>query len=281
MAEYGNDERILVFILAYNEEGIIQQVVADTRAALPHAEILVIDDGSEDDTNWVARRAGARVIRHPFNLGIGGAMQTGLKFAQQEGYTYVVRMDGDGQHNAAEIDSLLAVLRQERTDLVFGSRFLESTFDWQIPLMRRIGIRLYSLVVSALIGTASTDTTSGFCAMNQRAVAVLARYLPQDYPDVESRIIAYKAGLTQLELPVNMRARAAGVSSIGPARSLYYAFKVTVAVLTSAMKDIAKESVSSFPRKDPLHVNSIRTKGHRRFIQPYAGAGDAPPDPHA
>ena len=276
-----SDAEVLVFILAYNEQNAIRSVVEDVRAAVPEADILVVDDGSQDHTSAVARDAGARVVRHPFNLGIGGAMQTGLKFAEAEGYAYAIRMDGDGQHDAAEIRDFLAALRVEGADLVVGSRFLNSSFDWEIPKMRRLGIRLYSAAVSAVTGYQSTDTTSGFCGFNRSAINVLAEYLPQDYPDVESRVIVHKAGLRQLELPVHMRARVAGVSSINLGRSIYYAFKVSVAVITSAIKDIAQHEVRPLPRKEKSSADSLRAKDHSGSLQPYPVVGDAPTDTQA
>jgi glycosyltransferase involved in cell wall biosynthesis len=213
--------------------------VSGVRQAVPEADVLVINDGSADGTAHAAEAAGALVVEHPFNLGIGGAVQTGLKFARDQGYDYVIRLDGDGQHNADEIQLFLHVLRSGRADLVIGSRFLDADVDWHIPWARRVGINFFGWAVSRLIGGRATDTTSGFCGMNRHAIDVLATYLPQDYPDVESRVIVHKAGLRQMELPVNMRARVAGVSSITPWKSIYYAFKVSVAMVTSAMKDIA------------------------------------------
>jgi hypothetical protein len=231
-------ERILIIIPAYNEQGAIRSVVQGVRAASPAADVLVINDGSRDNTAQEAEAAGALVVQHPFNLGIGGAVQTGLKFAEAHGYDYVIRLDGDGQHNAEEIQLFIEQLAAGRADLVVGSRFLSSKVDWHIPWARRAGIFFFGWMVSLLIGKRATDTTSGFCGMNRAAIQVLARYLPQDYPDVESRVIVHKAGLRQIELPVNMRARMAGVSSINRWKSIYYAFKVSVAMLTSALKDI-------------------------------------------
>lgn len=271
-------EQTLVIVPAYNEQGAIYQVVRSVRDSVPGVDVLVIDDGSADDTWLEAEAAGALVVRHPFNLGIGGAVQTGLKFAEQRGYDYVVRVDGDGQHNADEIRMLLDALRAGVADLVVGSRFIDADVDWHIPLLRRMGIRLFAWEVSSLIGHRATDTTSGFCAMNRRAVQVLAEYLPQDYPDVESRIIVHKAGLRQVELPVNMRARMAGISSINSWRSVYYAFKVTVAVITSALKDI-EQVAGDAPGKGGAHANSNRAEGHRYPVQPYPAVGDGPADP--
>lgn len=239
MANMDRSDKLLIIIPAYNEQAAIRQVVSGVRAALPQADVLVINDGSVDHTAHEAEAAGALVVEHPFNLGIGGAVQTGLKFARTQEYDYVIRLDGDGQHNADEIQQFLVILRGRQTDMVIGSRFLDSGVDWHIPWARRIGIRFFGWAVSLLIGERATDTTSGFCGMNRQAVDVLATYLPQDYPDVESRVIVHKAGLRQMEMPVRMRARVAGVSSINSWRSIYYAFKVSVAMVTSALKEIA------------------------------------------
>ena len=151
----------------------------------------------------------------------------------------MIRLDGDGQHSAEEIELFLDALRDRQADMVIGSRFLESGVDWHIPWTRRVGITFFRWGVSLLIGESATDTTSGFCGMNRPAIHVLATYLPQDYPDVESRVIIHKAGLRQIELPVNMQARTAGISSIDAWKSIYYAFKVSVGMVTSSMKEIA------------------------------------------
>lgn len=254
-----NPESLLVIIPAYNEEGAITRVIHETSRHAPEADIVVIDDGSADNTAEVARKAGAIVLRHPFNLGIGGAMQTGLKFAVKHDYDYVVRLDGDGQHDPAEIDKLLAPLRQHTADMVVGARFVDESVNelgWRIPRLRRWGIRLFAWEVSTVVGQRLTDTTSGYCAMNRQATQVLATYLPQDYPDVESRILIYKAGLRQAEVQVQMSERMAGVSSINSWRSLYYAFKVTVAVLTCALKDIEQITVALLSPKEQIDASS-------------------------
>ncbi len=260
MANFKRPEKLLIIIPAYNEQGAIYGVVSGVRQALPAADVLVINDGSVDNTADEAHAAGAIVVDHPFNLGIGGAVQTGLKFAREHGYDYVIRLDGDGQHNAAEIEMFLQVLRERRADLVIGSRFLDADVDWHIPWTRRIGIQFFGWAVSLLIGERATDTTSGFCGMNRLAVDVLATYLPQDYPDVESRVLIHKAGLRQLELPVKMRARLAGVSSINTWKSVYYALKVSVAMLTSALKDVAlgkDDYTLSFQTKAALNADAM------------------------
>jgi glycosyltransferase involved in cell wall biosynthesis len=244
--------------------------VSGVRQAVPLADVLVINDGSADNTAQEAESAGALVVEHPFNLGIGGAVQTGLKFARDQGYDYVIRLDGDGQHNAEEIQLFLKVLSSGRADLVVGSRFLDADVDWHIPFTRRIGISFFGWAVSLLIGKRATDTTSGFCGMNRRAIDVLATYLPQDYPDVESRVIVHKAGLRQIELPVRMRARVTGISSINAWKSIYYAFKVSLAMITSALKDIHLQNHSPYVNgKSPVygidqnghHGNGVGTNG--------------------
>ena len=262
MGPLQKSESLLIIIPAYNEEGAIPRVIHETRRYAPQADIVVIDDGSADNTAEVARKAGVIVLRHPFNLGIGGAMQTGLKFAVKHGYDYVVRLDGDGQHDPAEIDKLLAPLRLHTTDMVVGARFVDESVDelgWRIPLLRRWGIRLFAWEVSTVVGQRLTDTTSGYCAMNRQATQVLATYLPQDYPDVESRILIYKAGLRQTEVQVQMSERMAGVSSINSWRSVYYAFKVTIAVLTCAFKDVEQMTVALLTPKEQSNASSKHT----------------------
>ena len=262
MALLQNPESLLIIIPAYNEEGAIARVINRVRRHAPQADIVVIDDGSADRTAQVARRSGVIVLRHPFNLGIGGAMQTGLKYAVQHGYDYVVRLDGDGQHDPAEIDKLLEPLRQHTADMVVGARFVDESVDelgWRIPRLRRWGIRLFAWEVSTVVGQRLTDTTSGYCAMNRQATQVLATYLPQDYPDVESRILIYKAGLRQTEVQVQMSERMAGVSSIDAWRSIYYAFKVTIAVLTCALKDVEQMTVALLTPKEQANASSKHT----------------------
>jgi hypothetical protein len=252
-------DKLLIIIPAYNEQGAIRHVVTSVRHAVPQADVLVINDGSKDNTAQEAEAGGAIVVQHPFNLGIGGAVQTGLKFARDQDYDYVIRLDGDGQHNADEIQLFLHALRTRQADMVIGSRFMDADVDWHIPWARRVGINFFRWAVSLLIGHRATDTTSGFCGMNRQAVDVLATYLPQDYPDVESRVIIYKAGLRQLELPVHMRARMAGVSSINSWKSIYYAFKVSVAMVTSALKDIvpSRHSLAAVIAGDGVRANGV------------------------
>ncbi len=269
-------KRLLILIPAYNEQGAIRQVINSVRATVPFADVLVVDDGSRDNTAQEATAAGALVLRHPFNLGIGGTVQTGLKFALQGNYDLVIRLDGDGQHNAADILPIYATLQSQQADIVFGSRFLSDEATMPIALPRRIGIRLFSLAVSWLTGQRATDTTSGLYGLNRRAITLLAIYMPQDYPEVESRVICHKAGLTSLELPVRMRSRLSGESSIDTWRSIYYAFKVSVAVLITAFKDIPV-----LPKEMIAHAYPDRAASHGHYSQPYLVAGDGSADSKA
>jgi hypothetical protein len=230
--------RLLILIPAYNEQAAIRGVVSGVRQVVPQADVLVVDDGSADDTARQAELAGAFVVRHPFNLGIGGTVQTGLKFAQRQGYDLVIRVDGDGQHDPHDIPLLHSALLAGQADVVIGSRFLDTPHNLPIPRMRRLGIRVFALMVSLLTGCRATDTTSGFFALNRRAIDTLVAYMPQDYPEVEGRIVLHKAGLTAIEIPARMRARLSGVTSITAWRSIYYAVKVSLAASIGILKDI-------------------------------------------
>lgn len=239
MSPYPTSNRLLILIPAYNEQEAIGRIVTQVREVVPAADVLVVDDGSKDSTAQEAQAAGAFVIRHPFNLCVGGAVQTGLKFARQEGYNMVIRLDGDGQHDPYDIPRVHEALQARQADVVVCSRFLErKEATMRIPLLRRLGIYLFAWTVTVLTGRRATDTTSGFIGMNRSAIITLAAYMPQDYPEVESRIILYKAGLTTRELPVQMQDRLSGESSITSWRSIYYAFKVTVAVLIAVLKEV-------------------------------------------
>lgn len=230
--------KLLILIPAYNEKDSIQDVVCSVRQTVPNCDILVIDDGSADNTAQEAADAGAIVVRHPFNLCIGGAVQTGLKFARQQGYDVVIRVDGDGQHNPEDIQAIYNLLQAGEADAVIGSRFLSKENLLPIALSRRLGIRFFAFLVSCLTRSRATDTTSGFIGLNRRAIGILSEYIPQDYPEVESRIILFKAGLKTLEIPTCMRVRKGGISSINSWSSGYYALKVSIAVLTAIFKDI-------------------------------------------
>jgi len=269
-------EHLMVLIPAYNEEGAISHVIDGVHQVLPYANIVVIDDCSTDNTAEVARSAGAIVVSVPCNLGIGGAVQTGFKFAREHDYDVVVRLDGDGQHDPNESLALMAALKSGQADAVFGSRFIGKESEMVIPISRRIGIKTFAFLVTMLTRQRATDTTSGFMCLNRYAIDVLADYLPQDYPEVEGRIILHKAGLTTLELPALMRSRFAGMSSINSWRSIYYAMKVSIAALVCAIKDVP------VVKKELEYDNHSHNSASRRYLgQSYSITSDRTTDTEA
>jgi len=225
--------RALLIIPAFNEAGAIEGVINAVRGTFV-GDIAVIDDGSEDETAALARAAGAVVLQHPCNLGIGAAVQTGFLYGLQGGYDIVVRQDGDGQHDPAQIPRLLAVLAADAADIVVGSRFLARE-GYQSTWVRRMGIFVLG-VVSRLVGAHITDPTSGYWAVNRRALAVLAHSHPDDYPETEALVMASRAGCRVAEVPVIMYARIAGTSSISALYSGFYMIKVVLALLVGRLR---------------------------------------------
>jgi glycosyltransferase involved in cell wall biosynthesis len=230
--------KLLAIVPAYNEAGAIGSTVADIRLHAPEFDVLVVDDGSTDDTANVAQAEGAQVIRHPFNLGIGGAVQSGYQYALEHGYDVAVQVDGDGQHDARHIAQLLAQLRAEpELNLVTGSRFLaEDGHGYRSSVSRRLGIRLFSGVLSAVCGRRITDPTSGFRMTDRRGIELFARDYPHDYPEVEAVLMCHAHRLCAVEVPVRMRARQTGRSSIGSTQSAYYMVKVLLAVFVGLLR---------------------------------------------
>jgi glycosyltransferase involved in cell wall biosynthesis len=225
--------RTLLIIPAFNEAGSIAGVIFAVRQHF-RGDVVVIDDGSEDDTGELAKRAGAVVLRHACNLGIGAAVQTGFLYALQQNYDFVVRQDGDGQHDPSQIPRLLSALEDDQADIVVGSRFLARE-GYQSTVVRRVGIFILG-IVSALVGTRVTDPTSGYWAVNRRALKVLARSQPDDYPETEALVMASRAGCRVREQPVVMFARTAGRSSISAIYSGFYMMKVVLALLVGRLR---------------------------------------------
>lgn len=222
--------RVLAIVPAFNEQESVAAVVREIRACDPRVTVAVIDDGSTDGTAAAAAAAGARVVRLPFNLGIGGAVQTGYRLALDEHFDVAVQVDGDGQHPADQIPAIVDALGREGVSYVIGSRFTGDR-SYTASRSRRSGMLVLSFVISRLVRRRMTDTTSGFRASDRRAIALFARHYPHDYPEVEAIVIASRAGLQVAEVAVEMRARATGRSSITPLRSIYYMVKVLLAVL--------------------------------------------------
>jgi glycosyltransferase involved in cell wall biosynthesis len=229
--------RRIAIVPALNEAENIGRVIDELRAFDPGLDIVVVDDGSLDGTAQAAAAMGARVLRLPFNLGIGGAVQTGFRFAFENGYDIAVRVDGDGQHDPAQLDRVLAPVLNGEADIVVGSRFAAiGASGYRSSRTRRIGIRLLAWVVSRIVGQRVTDTTSGFQALNREGIALFARDYPHDYPEVEATVMVFRHRLRLTEVPVEMRERAAGSSSITALRSIYYMVKVLLAIFVGLFR---------------------------------------------
>lgn len=235
--------KIIAIVPACNEEKNIAPVIADLRKNQPGIKIVVLNDASTDQTEKVARASGVTVLNLAVNLGIGGAVQTGFIYARDEKYDIAFQFDGDGQHLASEIDKLLEPLIRKETDVVIGSRFLEKG-GFRSSLARQAGIRLISLVNKLLTGRKIMDSTSGFRAFNQKAIAFLAENYSQDYPEPEAVVQLFRNGFNILEVPVQMRARLSGQSSIKPIHSFYYIIKVLLSNMIGESKHRRKDNDS-------------------------------------
>ncbi|MCC6904316.1 MAG: glycosyltransferase family 2 protein [Anaerolineae bacterium] len=227
---------MLVIIPAFNEEHSLEPVIEQIRDALPGADVLVVNDGSTDQTAAVAARRGALVVTLPYNLGIGSTMQTGFMYAYEHGYDVAFQVDGDGQHDPYELGELLQALRQNGADVVIGSRYIEDR-GYITPWQRLIGIVILARLISLAVRQRITDPTSGFRAWNRRAIAFCAADYPFDYPEPESVVTLRRAGLRLIEIPVTMHPRYGGQSSITPVRSAYYMVKVIMAVLINLLRE--------------------------------------------
>ncbi len=243
-------ERRLAVVPAYNEEQTVGGVVAALRRHAPDWDVLVIDDGSIDDTAANAALAGARVVSHPFNLGIGGAVQSGFRFARDEDYDLMVQVDGDGQHDPGEISKLTGLREHEPgIDMVCGSRFLSPDNRYPAPISRRTGIHLFAFLLSRIVGQRISDPTSGFRLYNKSAIGLFARDYPHDYPEVEAVLMLHHHRLTMREVPVHMYERGGGRSSIRSGKSAYYMIKVLLAIAVGLVRrrpvPVARESGAS------------------------------------
>ena len=234
--------KTLVLVPAYNEAARIGRVLAGIRAAVPGADVLVVDDGSADDTAAVARAAGARVVRLPFNLGAGVAAQTGYKLAVREGYACVAQLDADGQHEPADIPALLAPIERGEADVAIGSRFLGGNTSYRPGALRAAGMGLFGLLAWLLTGVRFSDVTSGFRAFSGDVVRFVAsEWYPTDYADADVLITLRRAGFRLREVPVRMYPRAGGRSMHAGLRPIYYVFKMLLSVALAPL------------RRDPVH----------------------------
>ena len=221
----------LVILPAYNEERTLRDVIGAIRENLPQADILVVNDGSTDQTGPIAYREGATVINHPFNLGYGAALQTGFRFAKKRDYEYVITMDGDGQHIPSTAASLVAAMQAHDADVVIGSRFTGT--GYKMGILRRTGVMLFSLVAKAYTGIPITDPTSGFQLFRRRAFSYLAEgdNYPLDYPDVNIIMALHKKEFRIVEAPVTMKENLSGKSMHSGFRPLLYVLKMFLAIV--------------------------------------------------
>jgi glycosyltransferase involved in cell wall biosynthesis len=232
--------RRIAIVPAFNEEQMIARVIHEIRDFDPGFDIVVIDDGSGDRTAVTAERAGVHVLQLPFNLGIGGAVQVGYQFARDHGYDLAVQVDGDGQHDPREIAALVEPILADRADMVVGTRFAAGG-GYRGTHVRRVGIHIFAGLVSMIVRQRVTDTTSGFRAVNRKGIRLFAAEYPPDYPEVEATVVLSRHGLRMVEVPVVMRIRETGSSSITAFRSVYYMVKVLLALFIGLFRRYSTE----------------------------------------
>lgn len=227
--------KVAVIVPAWNEEGAVAGVVRAVRNAVPLATVLVIDDCSRDATANIAEQAGAKVIRMPIHTGLGGCLRAGYRAALDSGCDYLVRVDGDGQHEAADIPLLLAALKDSGCDAIIGSRFLAPN-EWRSPLARSLGIALFRGLLAPALGKTIHDPTSGFVGFNKRALAILADALPSVYPEIGALITLRRHQLSFREVSCRMYPRRTGRSSFTARRSFHYTISVLTGIFLNAVR---------------------------------------------
>lgn len=222
--------RVLVIVPAHDEEESLPGTLAELRARAPEADVLVVDDGSRDRTSAVASEVGAPVVRHPVNLGVGAALQTGFRWAVERGYAVGVQLDADGQHDPGELAGLVAPVLAGECDVAIGSRYVQRS-AYRAPMARRLGMILFSGIVRLALGQRITDTTSGYRAYSRPVMQVCQWDFPRDFPDAPLLIALGRRGFRLKEVPSRMRERHAGRSFYTLGKSLYYPYKNLVASL--------------------------------------------------
>lgn len=225
----------LIIIPAFNESESIKRTIRDIQENAKDFDYVIINDCSTDNTREICEQNGFHIINLPVNLGIGGAVQTGYLYAYLHGYDVVVQVDGDGQHDAQYLSTMAAYLKEHNLDMVIGSRFIDKE-GFQSSVIRRIGIVYFTWLIAILTGKKITDPTSGLRMIGKRAIALYAKDYPKDYPEPESVVAAIRKGMRVEEIPVIMRERQGGESSISMNKSIYYMFKVTLAILAERLR---------------------------------------------
>jgi glycosyltransferase involved in cell wall biosynthesis len=226
---------LLIVVPAYNEQASIAAVVREVREALAEVPVVVIDDCSADGTAALAGDAGAEVLSLPHHLGLGGAVQAGYKLAYELGYEYVIRIDGDGQHDPRDIPLIFRTLRDSGCQMVIGSRFLEDDAH-HTSFLRKAGVRFFRAVLRPILGQPVRDPTSGFVGVNRAALEVFSKSFPLEYPEIEALVVLQRRAFRFVEVPVRMRARLGGRSSITPVTSVHYILHVLLGVLVNILK---------------------------------------------
>lgn len=225
----------MIIIPALNEEAAIGLVVHSVQQAMPGVPVLVIDDCSIDGTIAAARAAGANVLPLPHHLGLGGCVQAGYKLAYELGYEYVIRVDGDGQHDPRDIPRIYEALKKSGCQMVIGSRFVENG-SGGTTLPRSIGIQFFRLVLRPILGQTVHDPTSGFVGVNRNALEVFSKSFPLEYPEIEALVVLQRKAFRFVEVPCRFHPRLAGKSSITPVKSLYYIVHVLLGVLVNVLR---------------------------------------------
>jgi len=230
-------QRVCVIIPAYNEAETLPAVIGSVQSELPEADIVVMNDGSVDNTSAIAQSLGVTVLDLPINLGIGGAVQTGIKYAYRNDYDVALELDGDGQHDPSFASALVEKLQENNSDLVIGSRFVASS-DYRSSPMRQFGIHLFSFLIKLVTAKRVYDSTSGFRAYNRRAMEYLSHDYPADFPEPESIVMLLSRGFRIIEVPVTMRERQGGVSVVASDvswRAVYFVASNAIAIVLTGV----------------------------------------------
>lgn len=231
-----SESDILVLIPAFDEHSLIGQVIREVRHYLPHVRILVVDDGSRDTTAQVSRESGACVISHPFNMGVGTALQTGYKYAVRNGYKYVIQLDGDGQHSPSFLPAFVDKLKQTEADLIIGSRFLNGD-GRDVPFARRMGNSLFARLATALIGERLTDPTSGYRALKSTTLQFCTGDMYGfDYPDADFLLTLHRAGYRIEEIPISVLPRLGGQSQHSGFKPVFYMIKMFLSIFVILLR---------------------------------------------
>lgn len=230
-----NKVKKLIIIPAYNEAANIEKTVASIKANAQGFDYVIINDCSADNTRQICERNGFNIVNLPINLGIGGAVQTGYRYAYDYGYDMAVQVDGDGQHDPGFLDTMAEYLTEHNLDMVIGSRFIEKK-GFQSSYTRRMGIKFFTWLIKLMTGKTITDPTSGLRMVGRNVIDLFAKDYPRDYPEPESVVAILRRNMKVEEIPVVMKAREGGVSSISLKKSVYYMIKVPLAILIERIR---------------------------------------------